>query len=73
MEDLGHADEARLIANVSHLLKELPSADAHHHSAWSKELVGLLLTGMSPEGQELLCPLSPLTIAAYVHNFDRNA
>lgn len=73
MEGLGHADEARLIANVSHLLKELPSADAHHHSAWSKELVGLLLTGLSPEGQQLLCPLSPLTIAAYVRNFDREA
>lgn len=70
MEGLSAEDASALAGNVKSLFYRLPSADGAHHSAWSKQLVGLLLPGLSSAGQHWLCPLAASTIAAYVRQFD---
>lgn len=67
---LSATDAAQLASNVRNLFYALPSAVPGHHSAWSKELVGLLLCNLSSSGQQMLCKLAPETVAAYVRNFD---
>lgn len=69
MEGLSRDDLDALVENVMYLFQALPSADGRRHSAWSRELVGLLLRGMSSAS---VCPLAESTINAYVRQFDES-
>jgi len=73
MKRLSVEDVDQIVANVKALFHSLPSANHHQHSAWAKELVPLLLCGVSPAGQAEMCPLAPTTIYAYTEHFDANS